>query len=155
MAPRVLRWARGFAGGAVGGLAGFLLGFVLFFVLARGILLNPDIQSAKLIAVWQEMEPIPLAIVNPALFSAGIALIGGVHGLVFAGIVRGLPKDVLKRGLAYGAILWAVAALFFEYFTPFNLFGEPLALVAFQLALWVPVYLVEGALISAIYGKGD
>ncbi len=153
MVAETLRWVRGFVGGAVGGVVGFLLGFVLFFVLATGILLNPDIQSAKLIDVWQELEPIPLAITNPALFTIGIALIGGVHGLVFAGIVRGLPKDVLKRGLVFGAILWAVAALFFEYFTPFNMFGEPLPLVAFQLVLWVPVYLVEGTLISVIYGK--
>lgn len=139
-------------GGAVAAVVAFLLAFALFFGLAAPVLFDPALQSAKLLAVWQTLEPLPLVVTNPGLFVVGIALLGAVHGLVFAGIVDGLPVDPLRRGLAFGGLLWGVMALFFEYFAPLNLFGEPLPLVALELTLWAPVLLTEGVIISAVYG---
>ena len=155
MASEVRRWVRGLIGGLVGVLASFPVGFLLFFVIGAEILFDPMLQSAKLIAVWQEIEPLPLLFRDPASFILGLLLLGGVRGLVFAGIVGGLPAPIFKRGVAYGVILWSLAFLFFEFFTPFNLFGEPMPLLALQLAFWFVVAQVEGIVISAVYGKNQ
>ena len=37
-----------------------------------GILLDPTIQSAKLIAVWTQLDPLPLIVTQPALMAAAI-----------------------------------------------------------------------------------
>lgn len=153
MASRLRPWLRAAVGGAAGAVAAFALAFLLFFRLAGPLLFDPVLQSPKLLAVWQELEPLPLVLADPGLFTVGVALLGAVHGLVFRGIVRGLPADPLRRGLAFGLVLWALMALFFEFFAPLNLFGEPLALVALELALWLPVLLVEGLVLSLVYGK--
>jgi hypothetical protein len=36
----------------------------------RGILLNPSLQSPKLIAVWTTLEPLPLVVTNPLPISS-------------------------------------------------------------------------------------
>jgi hypothetical protein len=56
--------------------------------------------------------------------------------------------------LAFGVILWALMALYFEFHTPFNMFGEPVALVVVELLFWIPVAAVQGLVLSAIYGGG-
>lgn len=154
MPLRPSAWLRGFLAGVVGAVIAAPVGFVLFFFVAAPVLFDPTLQSAKLLTVWETLEPLPLAVTNPPLFVAGLALVGGVQGLAFAGIRRGLPTPWLRRGLAFGLLLWAVQSLFFEYFAPLNLFGEPLFLVALELALWLPVQLTDGVIISAVYGKG-
>jgi len=40
--------------------------------------------------------------------------------------------------------------LFWEFFTPFNLFGEPLRLIALKLVFWACIALADGWVISAI-----
>lgn len=44
-------------------------------------------------------------------------------------------------------------ALYFEFHVPFNMFGEPLALVVVELGFWLIVVVVEGVLLSLMYGK--
>ena len=148
----LVRWIRAAVAGAVGILAGLLVALPLF-LLVEPVLFDPTIQSAKLIAVMQTLQPLPLSTTNPALFFAGLAVVGAVHGVVFALIVKGLPEPRLRRGFAYGVVLWALVSVFFEFFTPFNLFGEPLALVFLQLAIWFIVFQVEGIVISLVYGR--
>lgn len=82
------------------------------------------------------------------------AVIGGLHGLVFAWIEPVLPICLLRRGLAYGAILWTLMAVYFEFHTPFNMFGEPPLLVSLELVFWVFVLAVEGLTLSVLYGAG-
>ncbi|NIM44061.1 MAG: hypothetical protein GTO54_00235, partial [Nitrososphaeria archaeon] len=60
----------------MGGLAAniaILLTFRLigFGQTGGGILLDPRFQSEKLIAVWTQIEPLPMAVQNPMLFSIG------------------------------------------------------------------------------------
>lgn len=40
--------------------------------------------------------------------------------------------------------------LFWEFFTPFNQFGEPLPLIALELSFWLAVALAEGFAIAAV-----
>jgi hypothetical protein len=43
--------------------------------------------------------------------------------------------------------------LFWEFFTPFNQFGEPIYLIALQLVFWAFIALADGFAISMIMGK--
>jgi hypothetical protein len=99
-----------------------------------------------------EMEPLPLMFTNGPLYMAIAAGIGAVHGLVFLWIEPALPRGIVRRGASFAVILWALMALYFEFHTPFNMFGEPPVLVAVELAFWIVVTLVQGLVLSAIYG---
>lgn len=92
---------------------------------------------------------------NGPLYMAVAAVIGVVHGLVFYWIEPALPRGVVARGLAFGAILWALMALYFEFHVPFNMFGEPSSLVAVELVFWIAVVAVQGLVLSIIYGRGQ
>ncbi len=76
----------------IAGLAGGLtmnVAMVLTFRLAGfgwsggGILLNPSVQSQKLIAVWTQIEPLPLVVSNPAPIVFGLMLFGIGHALIY------------------------------------------------------------------------
>jgi hypothetical protein len=144
---------RGGISGAIAFVIANIVSNLLFFQIGKPILFNPDLQSEKLIAVLFEMEPLPLMFTNKSLYMAITALIGIVHGLVFTYIEPSLPKNKIKRGAAFATILWALMALYFEFHAPFNMFHEPVSLVLLELLFWVVVVLVEGILISSIYGK--
>ncbi|MGK7651940.1 hypothetical protein ACSQ76_05820 [Roseovarius sp. B08] len=90
-----------------------------FLQLGRPILFENDLQSVKVIAVLFEMEPLPLMFTNGLLYLAIAAGIGGIHGLIFHWVEPVLPPGVVKRGSAFGVILWALMALYFE-FHPFQ-----------------------------------
>jgi len=123
---------------------------ILFFRLGAPLLFESDLQSPKVLSVLFEMEQLPLMFSNGPLYMAIAAVIGGLHGLVFAWIEPVLPGGVLRRGMAFAAIIWALMAVYFEFHAPFNMFGEPPVLVAFELALWIVVLAVEGLTLSAL-----
>ncbi|MEQ8308185.1 MAG: hypothetical protein RIA09_16750 [Hoeflea sp.] len=145
---------RAALGGAVAIIVANIVSNILFFQLGRPILFENEAQSAKVIAVLFEMEPLPLMFTNGPLYMAIAAVIGIIHGLVFYWIEPSLPRGIVARGLAFGAILWALMALYFEFHTPFNMFGEPVALVAVELVFWIAVVAVQGLVLSIIYGRG-
>lgn len=148
------KWTRGVVGGAIAFVVANVVSNVLFFQLGRGILFETPLQSEKVIAVLFEMEPLPLMFTNGPLYMAIAAGIGAVHGLVFAYIEPSLPRSSkLGRGAAFGVILWALMALYFEFHAPFNMFGEPVSLVAVELGFWIIVLLTEGIILSYIYGE--
>lgn len=143
---------RGALGGAVAfGLAN-IVSNILFFQLGESILFQNEIQSDKIKDVLFEMEPLPLMFTNGPLYMAIAVVIGVVHGLVFMWIEPSLPRSGLLRGAAFGVVLWALMALYFEFHAPFNMFGEPLVLVGVELVFWMIVLLVEGIVLSLIYG---
>ena len=145
---------RAAIGGAVAIVAANIVSNVLFFQLGRPLLFENELQSPKIIAVLFEMEPLPLMFTNGPLYMAIAAVIGVVHGLVFYWIEPALPRGIVARGLAFAAILWALMALYFEFHAPFNMFGEPVALVAVELAFWIVVVAAHGLVLSIIYGRG-
>jgi hypothetical protein len=44
--------------------------------------------------------------------------------------------------------------LFWEFFTPFNQFGEPLSLLALELSFWAVIAVAEGLVIAGIIERG-
>jgi len=140
------------------GLVAFTLANVvsnlLFFQLGAPILFDPDIQSAKVIDVLFEMAPRPLMFENGPLYIAYGLGVGAVHGLVFMMIEPALGQTRMQRGLRFAVVLWALMALYFEFHTPFNMFGEPPLLVSLELVFWVFVLAVEGLTLSVLYGAG-
>lgn len=153
MKPEVRRWLRGLLGGAVGVVVGFAVSFPLFFVIGPSTIFNEDIQSHKVLSAWED-EPLPLYATNLGIVLVGYAIIGALLGLVFVGIVGSLPSPTVRRGIAYGLVVFAVAFVFAEFAFPFALLLEPLPLVALELAIQFPAAIIAGLVISAIYGKG-
>jgi hypothetical protein len=119
-----------------------------------GILLDPAFQSQKLIAVWTELEPIPLAVSNPAPIVAGLLLFGVGHALVYSWLAPAWPPGILPRGLRMAALTFFLSYLFFEFFTPFNMFGEPPLLLALELVFWALVALTEAIVIAIVLDWG-
>ncbi|MEO1573282.1 MAG: hypothetical protein AAFU51_18715 [Bacteroidota bacterium] len=148
------KFLRAAVGGAVAIMIANVVSNILFFQIGRPILFENELQSPKVIAVLFEMEPLPLMFTNGPLYIAIAAVIGVVHGLVFLWIEPALPHGIVKRGASFAVILWALMALYFEFHTPFNMFGEPPVLVAVELSFWAAVTLVQGVVLSAIYGRG-
>lgn len=154
LSGRTAKLPRAFCAGFLAFVLASLVSNLLFFQLGDGLLFESDAQSAKVIAVLFEMEPLPLMFTNGPLYLAIAGVVGGLHGLVFAWIEPALPQGRLRRGLAFGAVLWVLMAVFFEFHAPFNMFGEPVALVAIELGFWVVVLAAEGMILSLLYGAG-
>jgi hypothetical protein len=71
-----------------------------------GILLDPSIQSPKLIAVWTQLEPLPLIVSNPAPIIIGLVLFGIGHAFVYQWLAPAWPPGIKKRA-------WRMAVLVF------------------------------------------
>ena len=150
---------RTLAAGVAGGFAmniTMLLTFRLigFGVNGGGILLNPSVQSGKLIAVWTEIEPLPLVVSRPLPIILGIVLFGIVHAYLYRWVSPAWPAGFLRRGLSFAALVFLMTFLFWEFFTPFNQFGEPLGLIAIELSFWALIALADGLAIAAIMERG-
>ena len=89
-----------------------------------GILLESSSQSQKLIAVWTQIEPIPLVVNTPAPIIVGIIVFGVIHAYLFSWLSVSWPKGIVNRGLRFGGLVFVMTFLFWEFFTPFNMFGE-------------------------------
>ena len=118
------KFLRAIIGGAVAIVIANIVSNVLFFQFGRPILFENELQSAKIIAVLFEMEPLPLMFTNGPLYMVIAAAIGVIHGLVFLWIEPSLPRGIIKRGASFAVILWALMALYFEFHAPFNMFGD-------------------------------
>lgn len=142
------------AAGILAGLAAFFVMFLTFDQIGNaggtGILINSEVQSAKLLSVWTIMEPLPKVTTQPGLMILIFALLGIVHATLYKWLAPAWPKGVTARGWRFALLLWFFSYLFLEFFGPFNLFSEPLPLIAVQLSFWVVVSLVEGYVLAAI-----
>ncbi len=118
-----------------------------------GILLESSSQSQKLISVWTEIEPIPLVVNSPAPIIAGIVLFGVIHAYLFRWLSSSWTGGIVSQGLQFATLVFLMTFLFWEFFTPFNLFGEPLHLIALELLFWACIALADGLAISAIIGE--
>lgn len=141
----------GLAGGAAMN-AMMLLTFRLigFGLRGGGILLDPGVQSEKLINVWTRMEPIPKIISEPLVMITGLMFFGIIHAVIYYWISGPWPRCVFSRGWRFSAILFLMTFLFWEFFTPFNLFWEPLSLAAVELFFWAAIAAAEGFAIAAV-----
>lgn len=155
MKPSSLRTVlAGLSGGFAMNLA-MLLTFRLIGLgwTGEGILLNPDVQSRKLIAVWTEIEPIPLVVNNPAPIIIGIIIFGIIHAFVYRWISPAWPEGIVARGIRMSILIFFLVFSFWEFFTPFNLFGEPLPLIGLELLFWAIIALSDGFIIASTIEK--
>jgi len=88
-----------------------------------GILLDPTIQSAKLIAVWTQLDPLPLIVTQPALMAAGLITFGVVHAAIYRSVAHAWPPGIVPRALRMAFVLFALSFAFWEFFTPVNQLG--------------------------------
>jgi hypothetical protein len=63
----------------------------------------------------------------------------------------------MPRALRLAGLLFFMVFLFWEFFTPFNQFGEPLPLIALELSFWTVIAIAEAVVIASImeHGKGS
>ena len=108
-----------------------------------GILVDPTIQSPKLIAVWTQLDPLPLIVTRPALMTVGLIMFGVLHAGVYRSVVDAWPAGVVPRALRMAFLLFTLSFAFWEFFTPFNQFGEPFPLIAIELSFWAVIALAE------------
>lgn len=148
--------ARSVIAGLVGGMAMNLAMLLTFRMIgfganADGILLDPAIQSPKLIAVWTKLEPLPLVVANPLPIVVGLLGFAVVHGFLYRWLSVSWPKGVVARGWRFAMIVLLMSYGFWEFFTPFNQLGEPVRLIAIELIFWSVVAAAEGFAIAALF----
>lgn len=139
------------AAGIAGGLA-WLLGLTVFFGPAQAILADPALQSAKFLRVFTEIEPLPRVATNPWVLPLALTIIGVIHASVFAALRQGLPGRGWRKGSTFGLAVWALMVPWFEFYLPWNVMHEPLALVLLEAALWALVLQLVGIAIALVHG---
>lgn len=118
-----------------------------------GILLDPSIQSQKLIDVWTKLEPLPLVVNSPSPIIVGLILFGIGHAFVYQWIAPSWPEGIKARALRMGALIFFLSFLFWEFFTPFNQFGEPLPLIGLELIFWATIAMSEAFVLAAVFER--
>ncbi len=61
---------------------------------------------------------------------------------------RSLLRTLLGRPVR--SLIFFLSFLFWEFFTPFNQFGEPLPLLALELSFWAVIALAEAFAIAGV-----
>ncbi len=123
--------------------------------LTTRIILTPEFgQSQKLINVWRLWEPLPRITQQPSLpMMGGFLLFTLLHVLVYLRLAPVLPgKGWVGKGLSLGLGIWVFQYGYFEFFTPFNQYREPLHLIAYELVLQGIMAAVEGLAIARVLG---
>lgn len=125
--------------------------------LTTRLILTPEFgQSQKLINVWTLWEPLPRITRMPSWpMIAGFYAFAVLHALFYRRFKPLLPGRTWgAKGLALSGIIWVQYA-YFEFFTPFNQYHEPLHLIAYELLLQAIMALTEGLLLARILEAGE
>ena len=144
----IFRIARSTLAGAVA----WWIGMQITFVPAQAILADPALQSAKMNAIYALAPPARIA-ADPWLLPLGMLVTALAQAVAFAFIRRGLPDGLLARGLAFGAVAWALFVPWFEFYLPWNLMLEPTALVLVEMLCWAGILALVGVAISLAFGR--
>ncbi|MBM4066042.1 MAG: hypothetical protein FJ266_10455 [Planctomycetes bacterium] len=143
-------------------LAGLAGGLTLSFVMVLtfrligfgwhggGILLNPSFQSRKLIAVWTQIEPLPLVVSHPMQIFLGLVLFGIGHAFIYQWLAPAWPAGIKPRAWRLSGLVFFLSFLFWEFFTPFNQFGEPILLICLELIFWATIAIAEAFAIATV-----
>ncbi len=152
-------WQRTLCAGFGGGVALNLVMLLTFRLLGfgvdgHGILITSPLQSAKLIAVWTSLEPLPRIVNQPLGMILGLVLLGVAHAFLYRMSTPSWPSGVGPR--AARLFLWLFAGFaFWEFFTPFNLLGEPLGLIALEMLFWGLIAAAEALVITTLMERGS
>lgn len=148
-------FVAGLVGGAVlNAMMALTFGLIGFGWDGDGILITSPMQSEKLVAVWTQLEPLPLVVANPAPIIAGLMVFGMGHAFIYKWLAVAWPPGVMSRALRLAGLVFFLTFLFWEFFTPFNQFGEPLPLIALELMFWALIALAEAFAIAGIIESG-
>lgn len=141
--------------GLAGGLATNLAMLFTFQLLGfgTGLLRDPRWQSPKLIAVWTQLEPLPRIVIAPLPMILGLVAFSFFHAWLYARLGGSWPRGLWPRAWRLGGLVFLLSYSFFEFFTPFNMFWEPLWLVAVELTFWTVVAAAEALVIVAVLGR--
>jgi len=121
--------------------------------LTMRLILSPEFgQSEKLINVWTVWKPLPLILEHPSYpIIAGFFFFTFLHVLVYQQFCSAFPgKTWIGKGLSLALGIWIFQYGYFEFFTPFNLFHEPLPLIGVELLLHGITALVEAMIIARL-----
>lgn len=116
-----------------------------------GILLDPSIQSPKLIAVWTQIKPLPLVVNSPIPIIIGLIFFGIGHAFIYQWLSPAWPHGIKARALRFACLISFLSFLFWEFFTPFNQFGEPLILIGLELIFWAAIAIAEAFTIAFVF----
>src|SRR3970282_814078 len=114
--------------------------------LTTRLILTPEFgQSQKLINVWTLWEPLPRITQEPSVpMIAGFLLFTLLHVLVYLRLAPVFPgKGWVGKGLSLALGIWVFQYGYFEFFTPFNQYREPLPLIAYDLGMQGVTAVVE------------
>jgi len=147
-------WRTGLAG-VLAGIVFSLLSILTFYVLGdlTGILNNPAVQSPKVIAVLQTLEPLPVMVRAPFIIFTGWIVIFVGYAFLFDHFSVLWPSNYWARLWRLTLIVWFFSWLFFEFMGPFNLLAEPLPLLALELVFWAICTLGASAVMVAMIGQ--
>ena len=95
----------------------------------------------------------PLVVNRPAPIIIGIIFFGIIHAYIYRWLAPAWPAGIIKKGLLFAGLVFVMTFLFWEFFTPFNLFGEPLKLIILELIFWALIALADGLTIAIISGE--
>jgi len=141
--------------GLVGGLAFNLTMFVTYRLIGfglhgQGILMDPKLQSPKLISVWTT-PPLPRVLqMPPALIMVCLLGVGIIHAFFYRLVASVWPAGVVQRALHMAFWVFLLVFVFWEFFTPFNQLHEPLPLIGLELFFWLLIATAEALAIAAV-----
>lgn len=129
----------------------WFLALMTFFVFsgAQAVLANPAYQSEKFLRAFTG-EPLPRAAGSFFIVPLGLIFVGAIAASVFVWLDGKLNHRWPKKGLVFGAVHWALMIPWFEFYLPFNVMREPLALVLLEMLLWLGVTLTLGLYVSFV-----
>ncbi len=92
----------------------------------------------------------PRVVDHPLPIILGLIAFSLVHGWLYTKLAGSWPPGLWPRTWRLGGLAFVVSYLFFEFFAPFNLFREPLPLVAAELVFWAVIAAAEALAIVGI-----
>ncbi|MCG3187196.1 MAG: hypothetical protein IOMNBAOH_01793 [Rhodocyclaceae bacterium] len=135
---------RALMAGWLGGLAGnALLGALFSSPWIKRVLYDPNHQSQLFVTLTPQR--------NIVVSVLGLIVLSGVHGLLYARLRPAIPgKSWLRKGIAWGIMIWAMYWLFQEWFIYVTLLQEPPILAGFELVILLLGSMLEGVVIARV-----
>lgn len=124
--------------------------------LTTRIILTPEFgQSQKLINVWTVWQPLPRIGQQPSWsMMVGFLAFTFLHVMVYQWLAPVLPgQGWIGKGLSLALGIWVFQYGYFEFFTPFNQYWEPVYLIVYELLLQGVMAVVEGLAIAWLWGR--
>lgn len=151
-------WIYRAIAGMLGGLAFAVVNFVTFGLFSgsragqTGLLFDPSSQSAKVIAVWKEIQPLPWLITQPWIIAIALVFFGIIYAGLYASVEKAWPARLGARVARLTALTF-VAPVFFEVMGPFNLLHEPTPLQLIEFAFWFLACAAQSLVIVALHHR--